>query len=294
MNESETEERVPAEVVADPEATAVEVRQKIRRTFEREKRTGAFRTMESVRRAGASETEMETLSREFVAENLSDGDLADGWRRMRMLHVGTEEEQRAVGALAYTHQRFVNPDAARSIASDLWGPESDQVREIDAEQERTRGKRRTAPARSHPVFDDAWVSGLREAIVRLVGSEHEHFRIFESNMAARRGQLGTAGEWSEPVSEVDEADGEPVTIAPDATFADLFAAIDASGEAVEEVFFSELHDSFSEELIDAIEAIRTDVTLAAMSRVVEFFRAHGISQRDLTAALPIRFSRTRR
>jgi hypothetical protein len=297
-DEPAAEVTAPSEQRVHPEASApdVGVSPEARAVFEREKRTGAFRAVDAVRRAGFSETEVRALAQEMAAEKIASGDLMVGWRLLKTLQAGTDAEWRAVGALAFTHTQFADPGSARSIARELWGPESEQINALDAESDRLRGKARVAPPKSDPVFDPAFVDGLRAVIVRLVGAEHEILRAFEANIASAREEMAGTVVWSEAAPpEVDLAveDVEPMVLASDATFADLFAAIDAAGEAMEEVFFAELQDHFDGDLVEAMVSMQTDATLASMSRVVDFFKARGVSQRDLTAFLPMRFSRRR-
>jgi hypothetical protein len=93
--------------------------------------------------------------------------------------------------------------------------------------------------------------------------------------------------------ESAEEEGIKVSISRDATFAELFAAIDRI-EQKEDLgalhFESELHDNFDDAVADEVLALR-DVPEAASVRVLDFFKERGYSQSDVKSGLPISFQR---
>ncbi|MBI4143091.1 hypothetical protein HY480_04420 [Candidatus Uhrbacteria bacterium] len=98
----------------------------------------------------------------------------------------------------------------------------------------------------------------------------------------------------EDVGPEDVADDADVTITPDATFDDLFAALEAGDGRVQEIFDHELVDHADRDVVDEVLRIQADRTRAAATSVVAFFKNIGWSKRDLQAYLPIRIQRKRR
>jgi hypothetical protein len=89
-----------------------------------------------------------------------------------------------------------------------------------------------------------------------------------------------------------------VLLSKDATFADLFAAIDAlekkEGEGVVHLD-DELADNFDEKIAEEILAFRgIDNNKAASTKVIDFFKAHGLPQSDIITLLPIKFKRAQK
>ena len=89
-----------------------------------------------------------------------------------------------------------------------------------------------------------------------------------------------------------------VTISKDATFADLFAAIDAveEKEGLDELHFeSELVDNFDSETADEVLAFYdVQEDKATTTKVLDFFKEHGYTQSDVAALLPVRFKPERK
>jgi hypothetical protein len=85
------------------------------------------------------------------------------------------------------------------------------------------------------------------------------------------------------------------TISKDATFADLFNAIDAIEEEEglgEFNFEEELWDNFDSEIVEEVLAFRdVQASKAAMTKVLDFFKERGYSQRDVSVLLSIKFKR---
>lgn len=84
-----------------------------------------------------------------------------------------------------------------------------------------------------------------------------------------------------------------VTISKDATFVDLFNAIDAiEGEkGLDELHFEEeLWDNFDSKIVEEVLAFRDEqASRAATTKVLDFFKEHGYPQKDVSVFLPIKF-----
>ncbi len=89
-----------------------------------------------------------------------------------------------------------------------------------------------------------------------------------------------------------------VAISKDATFADLFSAIDVmeEGEELDESLAQELYDNFAEDIADEVLSLRDpdQASKATVIKVIDFFRERGYSQSDVSAYLPIKFSRAKK
>lgn len=88
------------------------------------------------------------------------------------------------------------------------------------------------------------------------------------------------------------------TISKDATFSDLFNAIDAvkEDEGLGELHFEEeLWDNFNSEIVEEVLAFRNvQASKAVITKVLDFFRERGYSQKDVSVFLPIKFKRERK
>lgn len=88
------------------------------------------------------------------------------------------------------------------------------------------------------------------------------------------------------------------TISKDATFADLFNAIDAieEEEGLDELHFEEeLWDNFDSEIVEEVLAFRdVQASKAATTKVLDFFKERGYPQKDVSIFLPIKFKRERK
>lgn len=101
--------------------------------------------------------------------------------------------------------------------------------------------------------------------------------------------------------EEEMEDGERelnVTISKDATFADLFNAIDAieEEEGLGELHFEkELWDNFDPKIAEEVLAFRdVQASKAATTKVLDFFKERGYPQKDVSVFLPIKFKRERK
>jgi hypothetical protein len=87
-------------------------------------------------------------------------------------------------------------------------------------------------------------------------------------------------------------------ISKDATFADLFSAIDAieEEEGLGELHFEEeLWDNFDSAIVEKVLAFRdVQASKAATTKVLDFFRERGYTQSDVSVFLPIKFKRERK
>ncbi|MDP2910058.1 MAG: hypothetical protein Q8N69_03255 [bacterium] len=96
----------------------------------------------------------------------------------------------------------------------------------------------------------------------------------------------------------DEERDLVVFISLDATFADLFKAIDAMEEEVGEgkfLFEEELRKNFGSEIAEEVLAFRdARASEGATTRVLDFFRGQGFSRKQVSIFLPIKFGRKRK
>lgn len=87
-------------------------------------------------------------------------------------------------------------------------------------------------------------------------------------------------------------------ISKDATFADLFNAIDAieEKEGLGELHFEEeLWGNFDSEIVEEVLAFRdVQASKAGTTKVLDFFKERGYSQSDVSVFLPIKFKRERK
>lgn len=83
------------------------------------------------------------------------------------------------------------------------------------------------------------------------------------------------------------------TISKDATFADLFNAIDVieEEEGLDELHFEEeLWDNFNSKIVEEVLAFRdVQASKAATTKVLDFFKERGYPQKDVSVFLPIKF-----
>ena len=116
---------------------------------------------------------------------------------------------------------------------------------------------------------------------------------FEARQKVVDEKRKSVAETSDDVGE-EEADVS-VPISRNATFADLFAAIEAiEGEKGLDTlhFEEELWDNFDPVLVEEIFSFMTaQKDQAASTKVVDFFKERGYTQRDISAFLPIKFVR---
>ena len=83
-------------------------------------------------------------------------------------------------------------------------------------------------------------------------------------------------------------------ISKDATIADLLEAVEESDENLgqSDIFYGELHDNFNPEVAD--ELLELDLAGRQNIKVVDFFKKHGYSKKDIEIFLPVKFKRERR
>lgn len=81
-----------------------------------------------------------------------------------------------------------------------------------------------------------------------------------------------------------------IKISPNATFADLFAAIEKLDDIDDaQIFYLELDDNFDQRIVEAVHAFQ-DQPQAASIKVVEFFKQQGYSKKEIETFLPIKFT----
>lgn len=122
----------------------------------------------------------------------------------------------------------------------------------------------------------------------------------------RRAREASEAEWKKTEErrkkkeeEMEDEERElNASISRDATFADLFNAIDAleEEEGLGELHFEEeLWDKFDAEIVEEVLAFRdVQASRAATTKVLDFFKERGYSQRDVSVFLPLKFKRERR
>lgn len=124
----------------------------------------------------------------------------------------------------------------------------------------------------------------------VYGRDSEEWRrANEANEAERKKaeEKRTGGEEME-----DEERELNAIISKDATFVDLFNAIDAieEEEGLGELHFEdELWDNFDATIMDEVLAFRDEASKAATTKVLDFFQERGYSQSDVSIFLPIKF-----
>ena len=105
-------------------------------------------------------------------------------------------------------------------------------------------------------------------------------------------------DWKKTRERTEIKKEKKVSISKDATFADLFDAIDAieeDSELGELNFEAELHDNFNSETAEEVLAFHDErASEAATTKILDFFRKHGYSQKDVSAYLPIKFKQERK
>lgn len=104
-------------------------------------------------------------------------------------------------------------------------------------------------------------------------------------------------EWKKTEEKMEGEEQElNVTISKDATFADLFRAVDAiEEEKISDVFEEELWDNFDFRIVEEILAFRdAQASKAATTKILNFFKERGYSRSDVSAFLPIKFKRERK
>ena len=86
----------------------------------------------------------------------------------------------------------------------------------------------------------------------------------------------------------------------DATFADLFNAVEdiEDSEAYEEyweIFDEELINNFEPDVAEGILSLRSDQASKAKStNILDYFKGHGYTQKEISAFLPIKFKKERK
>ena len=130
--------------------------------------------------------------------------------------------------------------------------------------------------------------------VELYGTNSEEWRrAYRANEAAWKKTEERRKRGGEEME--DEERELRTSISKDATFTDLFNAIDAieEEEGLGELHFEEeLLDNFDPEIVEEVLAFRNaQASKAETTNVLDFFKKHGYSQSDVSAFLPIKFKR---
>lgn len=122
----------------------------------------------------------------------------------------------------------------------------------------------------------------------------------------RRAYEANEAEWKKTEERRKRKEGEMedeerelnASISKDATFADLFNAIDAieEEEGLGKFYFEEdLYDNFNPKIMKEVLAFRdAQASKAATTKVLDFFKERGYSQSDVSGYLPIKFKRERK
>ena len=96
----------------------------------------------------------------------------------------------------------------------------------------------------------------------------------------------------------DEEQELNIAISKNATFADLFSAIDAieDKEGLGELHFEdELLDNFDSKVVEEVLAFQdTQASKATTTKVLDFFKEHGYTQSVVSALLPVKFKQERK
>lgn len=245
------EEEIPEEIGTHPKEEEmkkermpekIELSEAREKEWARLKRVGAFWAIQEGKRIGIPPEELDRFAQEVIAERTKDQDYGFIFHFRGALGMGTEEELRKVGELAYQRALEENPISAADIAKKLYGENSPEYRKAMevSRQKREKEKR------------------------KMERKEEKELEI---------------------------------TLPRNATFADLFNALDEieKKEGLGEVQFEEeLHDHFGEETVEEILAFQDNQARAASTKVIDFFKEHGYTQRDVSTYLPIKFKRERK
>ena len=157
---------------------------------------------------------------------------------------------------------------------------------------------RAAGEQAYKFFLESEDSGSAMSIAEDVyGRDSEEWRrVHEANEA---GWKKAAEKRQRKEKEAGDEERElTAAISKDATFVDLFNAIDAIEEKAglgELHFYDELWDNFNSEVGEEVLALQSwESSKAATTKVLDFFRERGYSQKDVSIFLPIKFKRERK
>jgi len=146
---------------------------------------------------------------------------------------------------------------------------------------------RAAGEQAYRSFLENGDSGLAMSIAEDVyGKDSEEWKLANEKNEA---------DWKKTKEKTERKKEKKVSISRNATFADLFRAINAieeEGELGELGFEEELHDNFDSETAEEVLAFDGErAGEATTTKVLDFFRKRGYSQKDVSAYLPIKFKR---
>ena len=159
----------------------------------------------------------------------------------------------------------------------------------------TEEEARDVGKQAYKFFLESGDSGSAMSIAEDVyGRESEEWkRASEANEAEWRKTKEKRKRKEEKME--DEERELNASISKDATFADLFNAIDVieEKEGLGELHFEEeLWDNFDAEIVEEVLAFRDmQASKAATTKVVDFFKERGYSQSDISVFLPVKFKR---
>jgi len=163
-----------------------------------------------------------------------------------------------------------------------------------AEEVRAMGEKAYQTLLEMKAFDPAM--SIAEEVY---GKDSEEWIKASESWQKERVEIETARSAGE--QKIDSGETElNLTLSKDATFADLFRAIDALAkkEGIDALdalgFESELFDNFDPEIADQIESLKIDPAKARATKLTDFFKEKGYSQKDITVFLPIKFKRGKR
>lgn len=146
-----------------------------------------------------------------------------------------------------------------------------------------------------------YVAATNDEEMKALGAKaYEHFLKTGDTGSARELAKTLYGVKSKEYRRVEEAEengseeGPLLEISNDATFADLFVAMDRfEGDPDDLRFEAEVLDNFGEKINEEVLALMEPkhADRAATIKVLEFFKERGYSQSEVEAYLPIKFKR---
>lgn len=162
----------------------------------------------------------------------------------------------------------------------------------------TKEEVKAAGEQAYKFFLESGDSGSAMSIAEDVyGRDSEEWK--RANEASEAEWKKTEEKRKRKEEEMEDEERElNASISKDATFADLFNAIDAieEEEGLDELHFEEeLWDNFDAEIVEEVLAFRdVQASKAATTKVMDFFKERGCSQSDVSVFLPIKFKRERK
>ncbi len=157
---------------------------------------------------------------------------------------------------------------------------------------------KAAGEQAYKFFLESGDSGSAMSIAEDVYSrDSDEWR--RANEANEAGWKKTEGKRKRKEEEMEDEERElNASISKDATFTDLFNAIDAieEEEGLGELHFEEeLWDNFDAAIVEEVLAFRDmQASKTGITKVLDFFKERGYSQSDVSVFLPIKFKRERK